>query len=988
MPYNPTRHSGDHDWALGQMRRARVQLFNTVADMEAEAQSAQARFAYVVANQQLYWGRDQSWVHLTGGGGSSGGWGPPVGDAGDLPNPGDSVLGDARVVLNPSATIFVYNGAEWVDILDDERLMFVDGSRAFTGQPSIDVGEVSGAPESQGDLVPLWFLTRQIAELEGLISGAVETGAVTTIADTTITADFVLAPGTEYDGMTLRIVGTGTGADSDHTIISHTTGGSDTTFTVATTGVTDAGPFPFSAVQVVDPEQNFATQQDIADAIDTHETTYDHAEFLNTPDALRIIAEAHLIRSLEWSATGVPVSLSNNPSPQITFDAPNPVPTAGGTLIVTESGSGNNGTRQVLSVTEDGGQVTLEVTGGPWADTSDGTLDLEYYRGYDHADFVTHSELSAALEDELSKLDIPEMGEIETLVSEAVSTHDGDPEAHGGIVSLVAGLAAGAGGHAGGGAILAARDVIVLADHADPVQWFNDTELGVWGSDTEVPVGLCLRPASSLPLYAAITVTFDDSGSVTVPSEVVDSFHDLRGTPIRFTGTGSNPGWFHVTGINGDDILVSPAPTNETGTVGLERAAFDGSVILAGPFPIASGDPIYTDREITHVDTTLGRVSGPGLARGVLPGDLLTITDSAVGGDVVGLEIDWVDHDRDILGIRPTWQSGDTGAILSWGGRNVIIVDREAMAVSQADRIEITGSGNNDGTYDVSHFEYLADFVGAEGRLVLRQSLPDLTESLGDWGLIRRSVAGLLPGDSVGDPLYTAAEDPTGVFSHTPLTDALVFAGYEGTIAGDVITFSPVPSTLSSMRPGDPVALVDLSDPEEEIRVSSTVLSVDASSITITPGHGLSSGTLWVSGFGPGRRISVLTVGGEYAGDTVTLSGGGTLDDVTTSDWILTPAGYQEISGIDTVNLVITLRTDIGITGEGLAQILRSVPHKIGSAAVSRPSAPQPFEAAGAGAPFYADDGETPRVSTTAGRWVVGHKDSDHTIFVRVSEIP
>ena len=64
MPAGPKRHYGTHDFNLGEHRYVRVHLYATLSQMTGDVSTAQARWAYVLETQRMYWGRPGAWVEV------------------------------------------------------------------------------------------------------------------------------------------------------------------------------------------------------------------------------------------------------------------------------------------------------------------------------------------------------------------------------------------------------------------------------------------------------------------------------------------------------------------------------------------------------------------------------------------------------------------------------------------------------------------------------------------------------------------------------------------------------------------------------------------------------------------------------------------------------------------------------------------------------------------------------------------------------------
>lgn len=147
------KHSGTHDWQLGEMKNARVHIYPNMAAANADVSTSTARIIYVEDTAQVYYGRAGTWAPLSASG-TSGGWLPPVGTVGDLAAL-TVIAGDAVVVVdgdgdgNPA--VYMFDGADWKDATDDTRLILADGTRPFTAFPS--VAAAAGAPTDDRHLI-------------------------------------------------------------------------------------------------------------------------------------------------------------------------------------------------------------------------------------------------------------------------------------------------------------------------------------------------------------------------------------------------------------------------------------------------------------------------------------------------------------------------------------------------------------------------------------------------------------------------------------------------------------------------------------------------------------------------------------------------------------------------------------------------------------------------------------------------------------------
>ena len=158
----PKRHYGAHDFNLGEIRRFRVHIYATLVAANADVATAEARFIYVVATQQAYFGKPGAWVEVGGGAAS---WRAHVATVADLSTITPVAAGDATVVLdgdgNGNPAIYKYDGSSWKSVADDTRITLADGSRPFTGIPSV-VDATIQVPVADADLATKKYVDDQI----------------------------------------------------------------------------------------------------------------------------------------------------------------------------------------------------------------------------------------------------------------------------------------------------------------------------------------------------------------------------------------------------------------------------------------------------------------------------------------------------------------------------------------------------------------------------------------------------------------------------------------------------------------------------------------------------------------------------------------------------------------------------------------------------------------------------------------------------------
>jgi len=195
MATNPTTHYGAHDFKLGELRNFRVHIFPTVALMNAVVSTAEARICYVIETSRFYFGQPGSWIPL----GPSSSFEDPVATPGDLPTDPSIPVGQVRVVLADPAigglpNLFVYDGGGiWVRITDDPRLVFVDGTRVFTGIPAVS-NPVTVVPTLDQHLTTKKYVDDELDGLHTTITG--ETG--TAIGNAMSAHIAALDPHTQY----------------------------------------------------------------------------------------------------------------------------------------------------------------------------------------------------------------------------------------------------------------------------------------------------------------------------------------------------------------------------------------------------------------------------------------------------------------------------------------------------------------------------------------------------------------------------------------------------------------------------------------------------------------------------------------------------------------------------------------------------------------------------------------------------------------------
>lgn len=137
-----TRRSyGHRDLKLGELRNFRVHLYSTTAALDADVATAEARIAYVLANNCFFFGKPGSWIQL----GASSPFADTVDTPGDLPTSADTpapIDGQVRVVLDdgtngfPAIWQYDIDTDSWSRVADP-RIVLKDGSVEFDGIPAV-----------------------------------------------------------------------------------------------------------------------------------------------------------------------------------------------------------------------------------------------------------------------------------------------------------------------------------------------------------------------------------------------------------------------------------------------------------------------------------------------------------------------------------------------------------------------------------------------------------------------------------------------------------------------------------------------------------------------------------------------------------------------------------------------------------------------------------------------------------------------------------
>lgn len=141
---------GNRDFNLGELRNFRLHIYPTLAAMNADVSSAQARVAYCIETDRTYFGKTGAWVGLA----NATGWQDTVANVVSLPL--TEIDGAVRVVLSDGTgvgpTIWVYSTAfpGWRKQADP-GIVLANGTIKFTGIPGVSSGAV--VPLAPTDLV-------------------------------------------------------------------------------------------------------------------------------------------------------------------------------------------------------------------------------------------------------------------------------------------------------------------------------------------------------------------------------------------------------------------------------------------------------------------------------------------------------------------------------------------------------------------------------------------------------------------------------------------------------------------------------------------------------------------------------------------------------------------------------------------------------------------------------------------------------------------
>jgi hypothetical protein len=176
---------GNRDFNLGELRNFRLHVYATLAAMNADVSSAQARVAYCIETDRTYFGKTGAWVGLA----NATGWQDTVANTAALPV--TEIDGAVRVVLNDGTsvgpTIWVYSTSfgGWHKQADP-RVVLANGTVKFSAIPGVASGAV--VPVAPTDLV-----TKAYADAGG-------SGLATHIADPAAHATAINSSVAAHDG--------------------------------------------------------------------------------------------------------------------------------------------------------------------------------------------------------------------------------------------------------------------------------------------------------------------------------------------------------------------------------------------------------------------------------------------------------------------------------------------------------------------------------------------------------------------------------------------------------------------------------------------------------------------------------------------------------------------------------------------------------------------------------------------------------------------
>lgn len=108
------RYSGHHDFQLGELRNARVHIYDTVAHANADASSANNRFCFISETNRFYMGRSNAWLKIES-----------IGEVSTPSNlPTDETNGATYVVeadpsIHGGPNVYILQGGTWYPVRDN-----------------------------------------------------------------------------------------------------------------------------------------------------------------------------------------------------------------------------------------------------------------------------------------------------------------------------------------------------------------------------------------------------------------------------------------------------------------------------------------------------------------------------------------------------------------------------------------------------------------------------------------------------------------------------------------------------------------------------------------------------------------------------------------------------------------------------------------------------------------------------------------------------
>jgi len=180
---------GNKDFTLAELRNFRLHIYATLAAMNADVSTAQARAAYCIETDRTYFGKVGAWIGLS----NASTWQDAVPTVPDLPV--TDTDGFVRVVLDDGTavgpTIWVYSSAHggWHK-QGDPGIVLKDGTVKFTGIPGVSSGLV--VPVAATDLTTKAYVdvisTALATHIADPTAHAAEIASAISTHDTTPTA--------------------------------------------------------------------------------------------------------------------------------------------------------------------------------------------------------------------------------------------------------------------------------------------------------------------------------------------------------------------------------------------------------------------------------------------------------------------------------------------------------------------------------------------------------------------------------------------------------------------------------------------------------------------------------------------------------------------------------------------------------------------------------------------------------------------------------